>query len=599
MTPAHQDQVRSELRDERERIVRTLLVALAVLGIFAYVPSVWLGLRVGAYGIVAIDTLAYVAVLLTLIFARGHTTFQSVLLVGLTYLLGLMLSLTLGPIGAGPMWLTMVPVVAAVLLGRLATYTSLAGVLLTGVAIGVAHAGGWLSWDPPPIGTSLWAVLYGNGVLLGGGVAIAVATLVRSLRASAERAARITEELDEKHERLLSAHRRAEEEAAERRQVEAQLRQSEKLTAIGTLATGIAHDFNNLMTPILAAPELLAEDGLPEADRTRILDQVERAALAGRELVRRLLSFSRPANTEREPVDAASVLHDAIRLLRASLPPSVTFDVQVDEDAGHVLLTPAEIHQLILNLGSNAHKAMDEGGTLTVRLAQVSGADARQWSVLEAPRRAVRLTVSDDGQGMDPETAAQIFDPFFTTDSDRGTGLGMATVHGIVTSVDGVIRCESEQGRGTTFVIHLPVAEARSSEAMAPSVTAVAPGRDLHVLLVDDDEPVRDVSSRALRKQGFTVSPAADAPSALEILEEDPGIDLVVTDLNMPGFKGTRLARDVRSRRPGMPIILMTGLMDSEVEREAEEIGIDGLLAKPFRVDELLSAIEAAVVERV
>ena len=216
MSPGHRERVREELGAGRERIVRVLLGAFAVLGILAYVPSAWLGLRVGAYAIVAVDTLAYLALLLTLVFAAGRTTFQSMLLIGLAYLLGVMLSVGLGPIGAGPMWLTAVPALAAVLLGRRATYAWLGIVLATGVVIGAAHGLGWSTWDSPPVGTALWAVLFGNGVLLGGAVAPAVIALVGRLRSSPDRTARITEELGRKHERLLDAHRRAEEEATER-----------------------------------------------------------------------------------------------------------------------------------------------------------------------------------------------------------------------------------------------------------------------------------------------------------------------------------------------------------------------------------------------
>jgi signal transduction histidine kinase len=586
----YREEVDSELTRRRERIVRALLLGLAVLGVVAYVPSLWVSLQVGAYGIAIVDTVVYAALLWLLAFAGGRTRLQSAFLVVLCFGLGLILSIELGPFGAGAIWLGIVPAITAVLFGLRATYVALAAVFLTAVAVAVAAVGGLVDWGPEIDQLPLWVVQAGNGILVGGGVALAVGALVRGLREVAENHARVTVELDRERERLLEANAGLEREATERREAEQQLRQAEKLTAIGTLAAGIAHDFNNLLTPVLAAPDVLRDESLPADQRERVLERVEEAALAGKELVRRILSFSRPTDTGRAPLDAPATFREALRLLRASLPASISLESRIDP-AGHVRLEAAEIHQLVLNLGSNAQKAMPEGGRLAFRLDEVPSESVAGWTADPPPERLVRIRIEDSGTGMDEETLQQVFDPFFTTDKESGTGMGLATVHGIVTSAGGLIQCESEPGEGTTFTLYLPVVEPDPIETAAPVPATPAGRSDQHLLLVDDEEAVRGVSARALRRKGYQVTAVPDANAALAVLDETPGISAVITDLNMPGMRGTLLARAVREQHPDIGIILFTGLADRALEEEAREMGIDRIIAKPFRVHELVDAI--------
>ena len=595
MTQEYRAQLEQELTARRERIVRTLLIGLAALGLVAYVPSMWLSLRVGATAIAVLDTVVYVALLAMVYFGGGRTRLQSGFLIAVVYVLGLALGLALGPAGAGPLWLAMVPAFTAVLFDRTRTYVALGVVIATAAAVAGARAAGWIHWSEGPDSVALWLVMAGNGILVGGALGLAVSTLVRGLRTLVERNARVTAELDRERDRLLEANRRLQEEATERRSAEAQLRQAEKRKALGALAAGIAHDFNNLLTPVLAAPELL-RDPLPDSDRERILEQVESAAFAGRALVHRILAFSRPSGEGRRPLDAAAALRDAVRLLRASLPAAVSLDLEIQAETSHVMLTPAVMHQLVLNHVSNAQKAMPDGGCLVFRLDEVDG-EAAPWDDGPAPERVVRLDAIDTGVGMGPETVRRIFDPFFTTNQDTGTGMGLATVHGIVHSAGGTVRCDSAPGQGTTLSIFLPVVDADSdAEAATASPAAPAPA-GIHVLLAEDEEPVRDVSARALRRAGYTVTAVGDAEAALEALDRDPAVRALITDLNMPGMKGTALARAVKHRRPGVGVVLMTGLVDEPLEQEARAIGIERIVAKPFRIDELGTAL-AEVLDR-
>lgn len=574
--------VASDLPQHRARIVRLLLVGLALLGLVAYVPSVWAAVYADAWSIAILDTAVYLAILGVLAFGRNNYVLQAGVVVGVCFVLGIALSLMLGPTGGGPLWLLAAPIAAAILYDRRGALVALACVAAGAVLIPLA----WRYWAVPSPSEAptylLWAVLSGNMLLLTGALTLAVTRLIRGLQ----------------------------QEMAQRQRVESQLLQSEKLQAVGTLAAGIAHDFNNLLTPILSAAEMARQESAEGSNSRAALDSAIEAALTGRSLIARILAFSRPSGEGRSPIRAGEILNDAVRLLRASIPDSIAVNLEVEGD-GLILIAPAEVHQLVLNLGTNAWKAMPEGGSLDFRLRALDSAEIEWHGRSERPEAIIRLQVTDTGVGMAPEVASRVFDPFFTTNPERGSGIGLATVHGIVTSAGGQVRCESTPGAGTTFTLDLPVLrpDFRGSPAphpiQAPTAGAVRgagargaafdPDPDRHILLVDDDEAVRRVTRKLLERSGFPVSDVTDGPAALALLEQaNGGISLVLSDLNMPGMNGLELAERVRARHPDVAVVLMSGLVDEALRGSAREAGVDGVVAKPFQLDELLEAVRAA-----
>ena len=572
--------VDTDLPQHRAKIARLLLLGLAVLGLIAYVPSVWVALHVGAWPIAVLDTVVYLAVLAVIAFGRSSYMLQAGVVVGVCFVLGIALSVLLGPTGGGPLWLLAAPVAAAILYDRRGALISLATVAVSVLAIPLL----WTYWSVPVADQAptllLWIVLSGNVLLLGGALTLAVTKLISELQ----------------------------QEMAQRQRAESQLLQSEKLQAIGTLAAGIAHDFNNLLTPILSAAEMAREDAREGSTSRVALDSAIEAALTGRSLVARILAFSRPSGEGRTPMLAGDILSDAVRLLRASIPDSISVTLDVASD-GMILLAVGEVHQLVLNLGTNAQKAMPGGGELEFRLRAIKGAGIEWRGVSERPDTVIRIEVSDTGVGMAPEIASRAFDPFFTTDPERGSGIGLATVHGIVTSAGGQIRCVSNPGVGTTFILDLPSLEPEVSASPARlDVAKTPPGSavdqmvstegaslvtpDCHILLVDDDPAVRQVTRKLLERSGFRVTAVTGGDAALALLDRRPGeIALLLSDLNMPGMNGLELAERVRTQHPFVGIILMSGLVDEAFRGSALGAGVDQVVAKPFRLDELLEAV--------
>lgn len=572
----------TDLAGRRAKIVRMLVVGLAVLGLVAYVPSVWVALYVGAWFIAVLDTVVYLAVLGVLAFGRSSYMLQAGVVVGCCFILGIALSVLLGPSGAGPLWLLAAPVAAAILYDRRGALVSLATVAAGVLAIPLV----WAYGSAPVTGRTpdylLWLVISGNVLLLSGALSLAVTKLINGL-----------------HQEMAQRHR-----------AERQLLQSEKLQSIGTLAAGIAHDFNNLLTPILSATEMAREEAEEGSTSRAALDSAMDAALTGRSLVARILAFSRPSGDGRAPMMAGEILTDAVRLLRASIPGSISVTLELAGD-GLILLSASEVHQLVLNLGTNAQKAMPGGGLIEFRLRAMTGAQVEWHGLTEQPERVIRLEVSDTGVGMAPEVASRVFDPFFTTDAERGSGIGLATVHGIVTSAGGQIRCVSTPGEGTTFIIDLPSLDGVADASPAPLGGESAPGRaagaraagvdeapvvgdEGHILLVDDEPAILRITRRMLERSGFRVTEASDGPTALTLLDQQPGeITLVLSDLHMPGMSGLQLAERVRAGGSSVGIILMSGLVDDALRGSASGAGVDRVVAKPFRISELLEAVRA------
>jgi len=378
--------------------------------------------------------------------------------------------------------------------------------------------------------------------------------------------------------------------------LERQLRQAQKLEGIGTLAGGIAHDFNNILAVILGNAELAQMD-LTENNRYhQYLEEIREAGLRGKNLVEQILTFSRQVETRRSPVEVAPIVLEGLRFLRSTIPTTITIEERIDRQAGPVLADPAQIHQLIVNLCTNAYQAMQEmGGTLTVSLSRVHlDAETASRSADLHEGEYLKLVVSDTGEGMDRGTLERIFEPFFTTkDKARGTGLGLATVHGIVMHLGGAIFVDSEPHKGSTFTVFLPRHE-KDITAAPPHEAKGQAGRGEHILLVDDQPPVLQVVRHMIEKLGYSVTGFSSSMAALDAFIEAPDrYDLVIADQTMPEFTGTELAQKMLGIRPDLPIILTTGYSELITEEQARAIGIQAYFMKPYTQSDIAGAIRS------
>ncbi|MBA3849783.1 MAG: hypothetical protein C0502_07280 [Opitutus sp.] len=383
-----------------------------------------------------------------------------------------------------------------------------------------------------------------------------------------------------------------------RRQLEGQLFQAQKMETLGTLAGGIAHDFNNLLTGILGYQDL-ALDSILEMDPARnYLAAAREASLRARELVDQILTFSRQADSEKVPVNLAQVIEDARRFLRATVPATIRIEVDTAAECGRVQADATQIHQVLLNLGSNAAHAMRAtGGAIRISLRQVELDEeaASALSNLNAGAYA-RLDFADTGHGMDEETRKRIFDPFFTTkEVGQGTGLGLSVVHGIVQAHRGAIAVESAPGQGATFTLYLPIAAVPANET--PAVSDPFPrGNGELIAVVDDEDIVRSFAQMALEKNGYRVASFDSPAQCLEVVRRNaPDYSLLLTDQTMPVMKGIDLAAEIRSFAPQLPVLIMSGYFSRISPEKLAQVGHVALLSKPFTNEELARAIAKAI----
>ena len=384
---------------------------------------------------------------------------------------------------------------------------------------------------------------------------------------------------------------------SERDAMERELRQKQKLEIVGQLAGGIAHDFNNVLTVVLSACSLLSRGRLEPKAHDEV-ELIRGAAESAASLTRQLLTFARRQNVEPRPFDLNELVASTERLLHRVLGEDVELVVSAKKPVWPVRADPRQIEQVILNLASNARAAMPRGGRLTLTTANVElGPQAARHELGETPGRYVELKVTDTGAGMDRETLSRIFEPFFTT-KEAGVGLGLATCYGIVTQCGGQIRAQSTPGSGTVFSVYLPAAEA--AELQDPGrVSTPRPntGGEL-VLLVDDNAALRSVTSRILESAGYRVLKAASAGEALSTARAHQGkIDLLLTDVVMPGMSGAELAPLLSSERPELAIIYMSGYTDEQITRHGVSTPGVYFLQKPFTPLELLQHVRRVLDE--
>lgn len=376
----------------------------------------------------------------------------------------------------------------------------------------------------------------------------------------------------------------------ERGRLEAQLRQAQKMEAIGTLAGGIAHDFNNILASTIGYTEL----AIMNIGKPNLLDgylaQVMKACDRAKNLVNQILVFSRQREQERKPIDMTVAVKEALKLLRASLPSTIKIDLHFPPEPATVMADPTQIHQIVMNLCTNAAQAMREnGGELDVNLFHftVPGTMVEFNPVFKAGPY-VHLVVKDTGHGIDPAIIDKIFDPFFTTKRHQeGTGLGLSVVYGIVNSYDGVIQVKSEPGQGTTFNVYIPATE-EIKVASEQKTTEPIPGGHESLLLVDDEELLVQAMENYLGALGYDVVSSTNSPEALYMVQENPHrFDLMITDMTMPHMTGLKLSREVLALNPLLPIILCTGYNESITEEEVKRSGIKEFVLKPVSLQKM------------
>nr|WP_229722955.1 ATP-binding protein [Xylophilus rhododendri] len=400
--------------------------------------------------------------------------------------------------------------------------------------------------------------------------------------------------------RDLTGRKKAE---AHRAVLEAQLRESQKMQAMGTLAGGIAHDFNNILSAILGNVELAKGDLPSGAPALESLEEIGKAGRRARDLVRQILTFSRNEPTQRAPVSLSAVVHETERLLRVTLPPGIELRLDLAAELPPVMADATQVEQALLNLCTNAIHAIGEPrGTVTVKL-DLAQPDQRTCERLGlAPGAYEALTVSDTGSGIDSATLQRIFEPFFTTkEVGKGTGLGLAVVHGVMRTHQGATDVRSTPGKGSTFTLYFPAAitaegqpSGKAERRLPPAPAAQGNGR--HVMYVDDDKALVFLVERLLRRRGFRVTGFSDPRQAEAALRADPqAFDLLVTDYNMPGYSGLDLAREARLIRADLPVALASGYVTSEIEKAARLEGARALIHKPNDVEELCATVQRLV----
>jgi PAS domain S-box-containing protein len=371
---------------------------------------------------------------------------------------------------------------------------------------------------------------------------------------------------------------------SERKTMEIQLRQAQKMESIGTLAGGIAHDFNNLLSPILGYSELLKEDLPQDSSLQKSVSEILQASLRAKDLVKQILTFSRQHRQEFKPIRVQSVLKEALKFLGSSIPKTIDIQTKIDPDCGVVFADTTQIHQIIMNLVTNAYQAMQEsGGQLKLVLGQTEiGADSLSHSEL-IPGKYALLKVIDTGPGIQKDVIDKIFDPYFTTKgTGKGTGLGLSVILGIVNNCKGDINVYSEPGKGTQVHVYLPIVK-NVSDIEGSNKLQPIPGGTERILLVDDEEMVVKMEKQLLERMGYNVTSRTESIEAFEVFKTNPdAFDIIISDMTMPNMTGLQLANKVKAIRPDIPFVICTGFSDQITKESSKGLGIQGYVSKPI-----------------
>lgn len=389
---------------------------------------------------------------------------------------------------------------------------------------------------------------------------------------------------------------------AKQENIEAAIQQSQKMESIGTLAGGIAHDFNNILSAVIGYAELALIDLPKGSNAQKDIDQVVKAGNRAKELVKQILTFSRKGQeVQQQPLQPTAIVKEALKFIRASLPTMIEIHETIDPGCGSISTNITNVHQVLMNLCTNALHAMEEGkGVLTVKLRQV---ELEECDVIHEPGVSegsfVELMVSDTGCGIDKRTIERIFEPYFTSkEGGKGTGMGLALVHGIVQDSGGFIEVESESGKGATFHVYFPVIAEKTLEVEEERNESLPRG-DERILVVDDEEPIVNICQTTLKRLGYKVTANCNSKKTLELFRSSPeNFDLIITDQNMPNLPGSELAENIFQIRADIPIILCTGFSPMISEENAKKIGIKRFMMKPVSMRKLAFTVREVLDEK-
>lgn len=566
------DSARASILRLRESILQNTLWATAILASIAYIPSVIASWRADIFILIVADTVGWTATVVLALWRRPAFKWRALLFISCWIVFGLILLWLLGPIGPGTDWLLVVPMFSALFFGYTGAFWGIGCIVLVTVAYGLLLA---LTSVPNALSDVVvydlfsWAAVSGTLIFLAAMVSVATARLLDGLEQSL-----IAQE--EARQQIADA-------LSDREQMQEQLLHSQKLSALGTMASGIAHDFNNLLVPILMASEAARDDARAGSPQQSHLDTVILSAERARDLIRRLLSFSQNQQQKTVPVLVAPVLRETAALLRSSMPAGIQIDCEIDDPQACIMATPDALQQITMNLGTNACLAVGQGGQVVLKVSH--DADNSRWLI----------DVSDNGPGIPVEIQSRIFEPFFTTrEPGEGTGLGLSIVHRLVSDIGGQMQFKSTPGQGTTFTVSLP--EVQPAPAGLPSETEADPGAaaaSLSILVVDDEELVRGTLRMILINAGHQVTEADSVRTAVTLLRQ-PGLhfDLLISDQTMPGQSGSDLAQILAIEYPNLPMIIISGKLDAEVRDLLGTTGVIAVLDKPFNRRTLLAALD-------
>jgi nitrogen-specific signal transduction histidine kinase/ActR/RegA family two-component response regulator len=386
------------------------------------------------------------------------------------------------------------------------------------------------------------------------------------------------------------------EDITERRKLEDQLRQAQKMEAVGQLAGGVAHDFNNILSVIQSYGRFVLEAIDPDDPAHTDAEEIVKAGDRATALVRQLLAFSRREISNPVMLDVNDAISGIEKLLRRTIGEDIQLTTRLSEDAPQTTIDTANFEQVIMNLALNSRDAMPNGGLLSIHTDRIEAGGEDSISPTLDPGPYTQITISDTGQGMTSEVLERIYEPFFTTKSrGRGTGLGLSTVYGIVQQAGGDISVRSQPGKGTTFTILLPACDELAPAGLEGDLEAVAPGRNEKVLVVEDESAVRRLVERVLRDHGYSVLVAATGSEAIDIARRSERIDLLVSDVVMPQMSGVTVAETVKSLHPNSTVLFMSGYPDETVAHLGILDGVEMYVQKPFTNEELLGKMRAAL----
>ncbi len=723
------------LRYWQARVLHTLFLTSVILGFLALVPSVWLSIREKLYAVALFDIVVYGFLFVLFLRKTFDYTLRATAISVIVYLVGLLLFVTLGPSGTGPIWLFAFPVITGVLLGFNAAIIALSLNGFTLSIVGILLFQGYLAWEYPvvnPIGK--WVVIFFNFMLLNTLATVSLTSILKGLQAALGQEKILSSSLKQKHTELMNSHQELQKEILKkelvlkelkesdrkvlllaenaldciwrmdpdlrftyvnpivktlfgfapdeclgtrltdhsppeekenilkrineelhrpsdgpgilfetrvrhrnghfipveilmkqltegdggiiglqgttrdirerksqedrRLELENQVQRAQKLESIGTLAGGIAHDFNNILTAVIGYTELALLKVKKQISAEDELNDVYRAGIRAKELVKQILAFSRKGLQEKKPVQVGFLAKEVVKLIRSTIPTTIEIKSSITSTS-LVMADPTQIHQVLMNLCTNAAQAMEEKeGTLAVEMTEVEPERSlrEQYPDLK-DSKYLKVRVSDTGAGIDPSVVGSIFEPYFTTkEPGSGTGLGLSVAHGIIKAHGGEITVESELGKGSTFTVYLPALKRQIEEASVV-VEQISTGRE-RILLVDDEGPIVEMGIKMLSSLGYNVTGAASSSTALDLLRNSPaGFDLVITDMNMPKMAGDRLSTELLKIRPNIPIILCTGYSSKMSRERALNLGIRGFIMKPYITNQLARTVRSVLDE--